>query len=154
MKRSKFPGSNPKPFGFRIWKGIRRRLAKKMINRYGRDMWARLHEFGGFRPGDLIRTCSGFNARAEEVFPVYAYTKRGYALIDLDFEGMYCGCSMFGCGASPPATYEELVKYKEDSIRMYESRGDEWGIAERMKRTTINPDGTVKVEDAPNQNQS
>jgi hypothetical protein len=132
----------PKPFGFSAWSGIKRRIAKKIIDQRGREMFKRFQVFSTYKIGDLVRTCDGLNSRVIGVEPVYVSAgRRGKVLVDLDITTDKNSCSMYHCGVGTPISYEEAVAYRDSIIRSYGSN-DEWGFAERYSKMVINEDGT------------
>jgi len=128
----------PRPFGFPAWKDIPRRIAKKHIER---EMFKRFVEFCGKDKGDLVRTCTGLNARVLSVEPIYFYLRRGKILIDLEFNTSSGFCSMFNCGVSLPITYEQAIAYRDHTVQNWYGN-DVWGFAERYSNMRIQSDGT------------
>ncbi|MGW8177461.1 MAG: hypothetical protein ACWGQW_01485 [bacterium] len=130
-----------KPFGFPAWTRTKRRIAKKIINSYGRNIFDRWQQFSTLRVGDLVRTCDGLNSKVVSVEPVYVQVGKGKVLIDLDITTDKTSCSVFHCGVSLPISYEEALSYRDKIIAAWSSN-DEWGFAERYSAMTINKDGT------------
>lgn len=106
--------NNLKPFGFPLILGqVKRRLAKKIINRRGRDMLKRFHKLQALKVGDLVSDCSGYNDKIVSVEPEYRSTKHGEVLVDLDFRLEHNSCDMYHCGVDLPMSYEEAKKQLE-----------------------------------------
>ena len=107
--------NNPKPFGFPFIVGrVKKRLAKKILNRRGRDMIKRFHKLQALKVGDLVSDCSGYNDKIVSVEPEYRSTKHGEVLIDLDFRLEKMSCSMYHCGIDLPMSYEKAKVQLED----------------------------------------
>ena len=132
-----------KPFGFPAWSKTKKRIAKKIINKYGRNMFERFKVFSSYSVGDLIRTCDGLNSKIVEIEPIYVYTRRGKILVDFEIITDKTFCSMYRCGVAPPISYEEALNYRNFIVKSWESN-DEWGFAERYSKMIIYEDGTYK----------
>jgi len=130
-----------KPFGFPAWIGVKKRIAKKIINSCGRDMFRRFQEFDKYKIGDLVCTCDGLNSRVVEIEPEYVFTRRGKVLIDLDIRTDKNSCSMYHCGVMPPISYKEALAYRDGIIKQW-ADNDVWGFALRYSNITIHEDGT------------
>jgi len=130
-----------KPFGIPAWSGVKERIAKKIINSYGRDMFQRFKEFETYGVGSLVCMCDGLNSRVVEVEPKYKNTKRGRVLVDLDIITDRNNCSMYHCGVTPPISYERALQYRDDIINQWKDN-DVWGFALRYSDMVINNDGT------------
>lgn len=75
----------PKPFGLTLYSNVSKRIAKKIIKSYGRDMWRRFKEFERFKLGYLVCTCDGLNSRVLSLAPYYQLTRYGKVLVDIEF---------------------------------------------------------------------
>lgn len=135
----------PKPFGIPAWSGVKRRIAKKVINSLGRGMLQRYQDFHGKKIGDLISTCSSLNERVIEIESVYNYTRRGMILIDIIFYCEHSICSMYNCGVGLPITYEEAVEKREQIIKGWKDN-DVWGFAERYSNYILHKDGRFQIK--------
>lgn len=131
----------PCPFGFSMWSGVRRRLAKKIIDSYGRELFRRFTELDGFKLGDLVSTCDGLNSRVVEVEPDYVFTRRGKVLVDLHIRTDKNSCSLYHCGVRPPISYKEAVTYRDEIVKAW-AGNDVWGFALRYADLIIHEDGT------------
>jgi len=135
----------PRPFGFPAWINCKRRVAKKRLNRYGRNLLKRYEHFHDAPYRDtLISSCSGLNEVITRVFPIYrSIGKKARVLVDIIFEGPTNSCSFYNCGVGPAKTYEECQTYIKFIIKQWAGH-DEWGFVERYGRCQLNPDGTYK----------
>ena len=134
--------TTPVLFGFPLYVGLKRRVAKKHINMFGdRRTWKRFLALDGFKIGDLVSTCDGLNSRVVRVKPWYIRVGLGKVLCDLDVDTDRNWCSVYHCGVGPPITFEAAVQYRDNIMRRY-PLGHEYGFHERYSKMTINPDGT------------
>lgn len=147
---------NPKKmklFGFPLVGGrVKKRVARKYLNR--RFPWWReaVKLFGNLGVGDLVNDCSAFNVVITELEPDYSsigssYRRygrvcRGFVLRDVDIYSARNSASLRNCGVTLPKSYEDLKKDWEERIVFYEKEGDQWGFAKRYRSGTLNPDGT------------
>jgi hypothetical protein len=108
--------SAPKVFGFPLWTGLKKRIAKKHLRRE-RDFRRRLLEdMAGLKIGGLYQNCSGLNHRVKQVTPVYRRVGKGRVLVDLDFEATDGSCcSFFHRGVMLPLSYEEAERYHAEA---------------------------------------
>lgn len=112
----------PTPFGYPAWKHCTKRIAKKYINRQGKNLLARWEEMNNLRVGDLINTCTGLNHRVEKVKPIYdKLRKKAEVLYDLEFEceDGHC-CSFYYCGIEPSKSKEKIESYIEKLVSYYQ----------------------------------
>jgi len=136
----------PRPFGFPLWINCKRRIAKKWINKRGRNLLKRLEHFHNAPTETLICTCSGLNEKPEKVIPIYRQIgKKSFVLFDLDFENQSMSCSFYHCGVGPAKSYDECLEYIEKVIEYYSKTNDSYGFAERYKNIILNEDGTFKI---------
>jgi hypothetical protein len=134
----------PCPFGFPAWVGVKRRLAKKVINARGRELLVRYRELSRLRIGDLVRTCDGLNSRVTRVEPDYQEFRHGRVLIDLDIITDRNSCSLYHCGVDRPITGAQALAYRDALVAHATATGDPYGFAQRYAAMTINPDGTYQ----------
>lgn len=135
----------PKPFGFPAWINCKRRIAKKWLNRRGRNLLKRYEYFHNVKHDILISACSGLNEHISNVIPIYrSIGKKAKILVDLDFEGPTMSCSFYNCGVGPAKTYEECQAYIKGIVDYYSTHNDEWGFAERYKNCELHQNGTYK----------
>ena len=134
----------PRPFGIPAWRGVKRRVAKKLINSRGRDLLRRYRELSSLKVGDLVRTCDGLNSHVTKVEPDYQVLRRGVVLLDLDIQTDRTSCSLYNCGVERPCSYKEAVDYRDQLVKGALATGDPWGFAERYshENMTIHADGT------------
>jgi len=145
-KGSSMKNKWPKPFGYPIAIGLKHRVAKKHINRLGRNMFRRFREFDGFELGAIVCTCTGYNTRVISVEPSYIRIGKGWFLYDLNFETDGPGCSMYHCGVSLPRSLEEIEKWRKALVEYYSSNGDVWGFVAKYSKIEFATNGTILVE--------
>ena len=130
----------PKPFGFKIQKHYKKRLAKKFIKQRGRNLWKRWKQFHNY--SGLVSDCSGLNALPKYIEPLYMEVKpKAFVLYDLDIVSNTNSCSFYNCGIDMPKSYGECKEYVESIV---DNSKDEWGFSERYSKLTLNSDGTFE----------
>ena len=130
----------PKPFGFKISRHYKKRLAKKIIKQRGRNLWERWKQFHNY--SGLISDCSGLNALPEHIAPTYVEVKsKSFVLYDIDIMSDTNSCSFYNCGIDLPKSYNECKEYVENIVNNFK---DEWGYFERYSKLKLNPDGTFE----------
>ena len=77
------------------------------------------------KPGDLINDCSGFNRIVKKIEPDYIRSKKGWAVVNVDFttEPHDGGCSLIHCGVTKAVPREEL---ESDYISSHTQWRDKW----------------------------
>ena len=126
--------------------GIKKRIAKKIINAEGRELLKRFWDFNNKKIGDLICTYDGLNSKVITVDPIYYRTKRGIVLVDLEFTTDKTSCSMFHCGVSLPITYDQAEAYRLQTIEMWKNNTS-WDFADRYSRIKVHEDGTYTLKE-------
>lgn len=135
----------PRPFGFPVWKNCKRRVAKKWLNKRGRNLLARYVQFHDAPHNTLISACAGLNEKFTEIIPSYRRIgSRAEILWDLDFYGPTNSCSFYHCGVDPAKTYEECLEYIRHIIEYWSKREDPWGFARRYSNVELRQDGTYR----------
>lgn len=134
----------PAPFGYPAFRGIKRRVAKKILARRGRSLYARYCEFHNYPRDGIVRTCSGLNERLKSVEPSYTRVgRRGQVLFDIEFvTARGASCGLYSCGIELPITREQCQQYVENLVGFCREHGDSWGFAERYSKMTLHDDGT------------
>lgn len=137
--------ASPRVFGHPLWVGVKRRVAKKHINRHGRNMLQRLLKLAetSSSGNNLVYACTGLNCKVTRVEPSYRRVGNGRVLWDLDFETDKGGCSLYHCGVDAPISYEEALAHRDRVVQRW-TGNDYYGFAERYSKITINPDGTFE----------
>lgn len=136
----------PKAFGIFLWKGVKKRIAKKTINRWYKYRF--LKEFKNYGIGSLIQDCSGLNVIIKEIDPKIILFKNGYVVYDIDFINERGGsCSLIHCGVDHPISKEEAEKYRNFILNNETSKG--WGFDKNysFENMIINEDGTYLRKD-------
>jgi hypothetical protein len=99
-------GDKMKPY-----KGIKKRLYKKIIKGGGRRFFGR-EEILGVKEGDLLHDCDAFNHRAKSIEFFKTHTRRGWFICDYfaikDDGNSFCGCNSF---PEKPHSREEIEAY-------------------------------------------
>ena len=136
--------------GHPLWIGMRRRVAKKWLNRRPGDMHARLRAMRDLANGDLVTDCTGMNGRLLRIEPVYwRVGRRGRVLMDFELTTTNTMCSMYHCGVAPARSYEQLVAYRDQVLRRFAAH-DPGDLLLRYgpEVMTIDRDGTVTIDHA------
>lgn len=160
--------AGPKLNGVPLWRGMKKRIAKKYINAYSPGLFERLMELvdHDIKPGSLIADCSSYNGIVIDMFvelkPAYPRASRrlwkdetkdkgelhfgrvpnGEFVADIDFMTSNGGCSFLGCGVQLPRSFEEILEDRRGCIRDAIATGDEWDFAKYAKTHVLLPDGT------------
>lgn len=108
------------------YKGVKRRLAKKIAKKYG----ARRINFS-LKEGGYIHDCDGFNHKIVDIEDEAVFTKRGWVIIErfyykeAPFRSLVCTCSQDKTPKTPKEIEEWILSYDTpegwDIIR-------EWGF--------------------------
>ena len=141
----------PKPFGYPLFKGMKRRVAKKWCNPswkgHTQSVMEWLTTLEDIRVGDLFSGCDGLNTKLVKVEPEYTSIHGGgEILVGMNLFGETNGCSLFHCGVRPPKTYEECSKYVQAIIKAW-GKDDKWGFAEKYGKMELNLNGTPNYKD-------
>ncbi len=129
--------------GYPLWFGrVKRRVAKKYLQR---PIWRDkrfLHAMADVAPGDLIHDCSSFNVRSTHFKPRYRRVGRGYVLVDIDITNtLGGGCSFVHCGVEPAWPRSHIIRYWETRLPLWRANGDEWDFAKRYEFTSVDEEG-------------
>lgn len=101
---------NTKICGFPIWRGMKRRVAKKYFKGY-RKFMLRAFDYANIKIGDYVNDCTGYNGKIISMEPVYCHigkTGKGSILVDVDIQTTNTGCSLTYCGVYPALPQQEV----------------------------------------------
>jgi hypothetical protein len=165
----------PVVFGFSAWIKLNKRTAKKRMTReweidrysfYGGDKNPvarrayRVRVLSGmlsnFRVGDLIKNCTGLNARITAIEPLYIPVgagkgkarRKGQVLTETLIKTPVGTCFLFHCDVGPPVTQGQAEELRERVLKLETERGDPCGYGRWCSHEvlTIHSDGTYTVD--------
>ena len=165
----------PVVFGHPAWIQLNKRIAKKWMTRWwesDRDLYHggdknpvarrayRVRVLSGvlseFRVGDLIKNCSGLNARITAIEPLYLPVgagkgkarRKGQVLIEMFIRTPGRTCYLFHCDVGPPVTQEQAEDLRERILGLELERGDPHGYGRwySPEALTIHSDGTYTLD--------
>jgi len=138
-------------FGFPLYIGMKRRVAKKYFNRYWmsrsdkQQYSAYLKQFEHTKIGDSVNTCSGLNGKITGMTPEYILVGGGQLLLDIVLCTTVGNCSFTHCGIEPPKTKAEMEAAIKEYLQHPQAKLWGWDIRYSPEVTTIHDDGTVVI---------
>jgi hypothetical protein len=133
-----------KPFGFRINRHCKSRLAKKYLKEMDiNDTLNRFNLFHKYPIDGLITACTGLNMQPEKAEPLYIYFgRKSKVLFDIQLYNRFESCSFRHCSVDKPKTYQQCLEYI-DHIKTHYKDDDPWGFKSRYEKIVLNEDGTI-----------